>query len=147
MPLFLPFRCDHAIGVPEHPATDNRIFAFEGELIGTQGYLVEVPDDSFNLTNRMILPEVGLVVRCLLAADPQATILGPFADGEANTSPARIRFVVPIPNKKYASLFLAHPGGIPPRYYFETILPVVEAKGMAVTCEPLTRFCLAAITW
>jgi hypothetical protein len=143
-PLFLPFRRDRAIGVPEHPATDNRIFAFEGELIGTQGYLVEVPDDSFNLTNRMILPEVGLV-RGLLAADPQATILGPFADGEANTAPARTRFVVPIPNK-YAGLFLAHPGGIPPRYYFETILPVVEADGMAGTCEPLTRFCLAAIT-
>lgn len=143
-PLFLPFRRDRAIGVPEHPATDNRIFAFEGELIGTQGYLVEVPDDAFNLSNRMLLPEVGLV-RGLLAADPHVTIVGPFADGEANTSPARTRFVVPIPNK-YAGLFLAHPGGIPPRYYFDTILPVIEADGMAATCEPLTRFCLAAIT-
>ena len=39
-PLFLPFWRDRAIGVPEHPATDNRIFAFKGDLIGTQGYLV-----------------------------------------------------------------------------------------------------------
>ena len=32
------------------------------------------------------------------------------------------------------------------RDYFETILLVIEADGMAGTCDPLTRFCLAAIT-
>jgi hypothetical protein len=41
---------------------------------------------------------------------------------------------------------LAHPGGILPRYYFETIFPLIEADGMAAACKPLTRFCLAAIT-
>jgi hypothetical protein len=143
-PLFLPFWRDHAMGVPEHPATDNRMFAFAGEIIGTQGYLVEVLNDSFNLTGRMILPDVGLV-RGLLAAGPQATVVGPFAEGDASTSAACTRCLVPLPNR-YATLFLAHPGGVPPRYYFETILPVIEADGMAVTCKPLTCFCLAAIT-
>jgi hypothetical protein len=48
--------------------------------------------------------------------------------------------------RKYASLFLAHPGGLSPRYYFKTILSVIEANRLATTCEPLTRFCLMAIT-
>jgi hypothetical protein len=143
-PLFLPFRRDRAMGVAEHPATDGRMYAFEGDLIGTQGYLVELADESFNLTPRMTVPDVGHV-RGLLAADPQALVVGPFAENAANTSTFRTRFLVPLPNK-YASLFLAQEGGIPPRYYFDTILPLIEADGMAVACEPLTRFCLAAIT-
>ncbi len=57
----------------------------------------------------------------------------------------RTRYLVTIPNK-YASLFLAHPGGIPPRYYFDTILPVIKANGLGAACNPLTRICLAAIT-
>jgi hypothetical protein len=32
-PLFLPFQHDHTMGVAEHPATDGKMFAFEGELI------------------------------------------------------------------------------------------------------------------
>ncbi|KAL3817629.1 hypothetical protein ACHAXA_011717 [Cyclostephanos tholiformis] len=92
-PLFLPFRRDQVMGVAEHPATDGRMYAFEGELIGTQGYLVELANDSFNLTPCMTIPDVGHV-RGLLATSPQLQV----------------------------------------------------ADGMAVACEPLTRFCLAAIT-
>ncbi|KAL3808781.1 hypothetical protein ACHAXA_011404 [Cyclostephanos tholiformis] len=143
-PLFLPFRRDRAMGVEEHPATDGRMYAFEGELIGTQGYLVELADDAFNLTPRMTIPDVGHV-RGLLATDPQLQAVGPFAENSPHTSTVRTRFVVPLPNK-YAALFLAHERGITPRYYFDTILPMIEADGMAGACEPLTRFCLAAIT-
>ena len=57
----------------------------------------------------------------------------------------RTRSIVPIPNK-YASLFLSQPEGVTPRYYFETILPVIEADGMGQTCMPLTYFCQVAIT-
>ncbi len=70
---------------------------------------------------------------------------GPFNDGNAKTATVRTRCVVPLPHK-YASLFLANAGGIAPRYYFETILPVIEANGIAATCKPFMRFCLAAIT-
>lgn len=143
-PLFLPFRRDRAMGAPEHPATDNKLFAFEGDVIGTQGYLVELSDDTFNLVGHMILPTVGLV-RGILAANLDATTVGPFAEGDANTSRLRTRGLVPVPHK-YAALFLAHPGGVTARYYFETILPVIERDGMADICEPLTRFCTAAIT-
>ncbi len=143
-PLFLPFRRERAMGVAEHPATDGRMYAFEGELIGTQGFLVELADESFNLTPCMTMPDVGHV-RGLLAADPHLLVVGPFEENALNTSTVRTRYLVPLPNK-YAALFLAREGGITPRYYFDTILPLIEADGMAVTCEPLTRFCLAAIT-
>jgi hypothetical protein len=120
------------------------MFAFEGELIGTQSYLVELVDKSFNLSPRMTVPDVGHVCG-LLAATPQLNTVGPFEENAANTSSIRTRFVVPLPNK-YAALFLAHPGGIPPRYYCDTILPLIEDDGLAAACEPLTRFCLAAVT-
>jgi hypothetical protein len=144
IPLFLPFRRERAMGVAEHAPTDGKLFAFEGELVGTQGYLVELRDDLFNLTPRVTVPDVGHA-RGLLAADSAAQVLGPFADGSEHTTTFRTRNLVPVPNK-YASLFLADAGGVTPRYYVETILPVIEANGMAGTCKPLTWFCLAALT-
>ena len=132
------------MGVAKHPATDGRMFAFKGEIIGTQSYLIELADESFNLTPCMTVPNVGHV-RGLLAADPQLATVGPFEENALHTSSIRTRYVVPLPNK-YAALFLAQAGGIAPRYYFDTILPLIEADGMAVACEPLTRFCLAAVT-
>jgi hypothetical protein len=96
--LFLPFRRDRAMGVAEHPATDSKMFAFEGDLIGTQGYLVELTDDSFNLSARMTVPTVGHV-RGLLATDLQVVTVGPFMDDDDNTSTLRTRYLVTIPNK------------------------------------------------
>jgi hypothetical protein len=115
-PLFLSFRRDCAMGVAEHPATNGWMFAFEGKLIGSQSYLVELFNESFNLSPRMTVPDMGHV-RGLLAANPQLNMVGLFEENAANTSSIRTRFVVPLPNK-YAALFLAHMGGIPPRYYF-----------------------------
>ncbi len=91
------------------------MYAFEGELIGTQGYLVELANKSFNLTPRMTVPDVGHV-RGLLAANPQLLVVGPFAENTINTSTVQTRFLVPLPNK-FAALFLAHEGGIPPRLF------------------------------
>ncbi len=144
MPLFLPFKQERTMGVVEHAATDSKMFAFKGEMVGIQGYLIELRDKTFNLTPHTTVPNVG-TVRGLLTADLQAAAVGPFNDGDANTATVRTRCVLPLPHK-YASLFLENVGGIAPRYYFETILPVIKANGMAATCEPLTHFCLAVIT-
>ncbi len=57
-------------GVAEPPATDSKMFAFEGDLIGTQGCLVELTNDSFNISARMTVPTVGHV-HGLLAANLQ----------------------------------------------------------------------------
>ncbi len=64
------------------------MYAFEGELIGTQGYLVELADNSFNLTPRMTIPDVGHV-HGLLAAGPQLQVVGPFAENTINTLTVR----------------------------------------------------------
>jgi hypothetical protein len=47
------------MGVVEHAPTDGNLFSFEGELVGTQGYLVELHDDLFNLMPRITVPDVG----------------------------------------------------------------------------------------
>jgi hypothetical protein len=144
IPLFLPFKREHAMGVAEHATTDGKLFAFEGELVGTQGYLVEIRDDLFNLTPCITVPDVGLA-RGLLTADPNARTLGPFAERSEDTTTVCTRNIVPLPNK-YAALFLANAGGVTPCYFVETILPVIETDGMAATCKPLTRFCVAVLT-
>lgn len=143
-PVYLPFRRDRAMGMPPHDATDDKMFGFEGELVGSQGSLVHIPDDWFHLSRTVCVADVA-TIRGLLAAEPGRQVVGPFVEGDANVSSVRTRLVTAIPNR-YASLFLAQPGGITPRYYFDTILPVIEADGMADTCTPLTRFCQVAIT-
>jgi hypothetical protein len=144
IPLFLPFKRKRAMGVAEHATTDGKLFAFEGKLVGTQGYLVEIRDDLFNLTPRITVPDVGLA-RGLLTADPNARTLGPFTEGSEDTTTVRTRNIVPLPNK-YTAMFLANAGGVTPHYFVETILPVIKRDEMATTCKPLTRFCVAALT-
>ena len=112
MPLFLPFKQEHVMGVAEHAATDSKMFAFKGEMVGTQGYLIELRDKTFNLMPRTMVPDVGTVCG-LLTANLQAAAVGPFNNGNANTATVRTRCIIPLPHK-YASLFLANAGGISP---------------------------------
>jgi hypothetical protein len=107
-------------------------------MVGTQGYLIKLRDETFNLMPCTMVPG-------LLTADLQAAAVGPFNNGDSNMATVRTRCIVPLPHK-YASLFLTNAEGIAPRYCFKTILPIIKADGMAATCEPLMRFCLAAIT-
>jgi hypothetical protein len=143
-PYFLPFRRDHAMGAIPHPATDGKLFAYDGELIHGQGSLVELPNQWFNLTQVVTAPTTANIA-ARIAGEPQVEILGPYAAGDAETVDIRTRSIVAVPNK-YVSLFLSQPQGVTPRYYFETILPVVEADGMGPTCMPLTYFCQLAFT-
>ena len=143
-PYFLPFRRDLAMGTAPHPATDGKLFAYDGELVHGQGSLVEIPNQWFNLTPVITVPTAANI-HALLAADLNCNVLGPFAAGGADTLEIRTRFVMAIPNK-YVGLFLSQPDGVRPRYYFETILPVIEADGMGHTCMPLTYFCQMALT-
>ena len=143
-PYFLPFRRDQALGIPAHPATDNKLFAYDGELIHGQGSLVEIPNQWFNLAPITTVATVGNIGG-LLAADANVVAVGPFAAGDPDTIEVRTRFIVAIPNK-YASLFLSQPDGVTPRYYFETIHPVITADGLEQTCMPLKHFCQVALT-
>jgi hypothetical protein len=91
------------MGVAEHAATNRKMFAFEGEMVGIQGYQVELRNNMFSLTPRTTMPDMGTVCS-LLAADPLASTIGPFADGTANMAMIRACNVVPLLNK-YAAFF------------------------------------------
>jgi hypothetical protein len=61
-----------------------------------------------------------------LAADASPTLtLGPYAGGNPDTVAIKTRAAMVLP-QKYVGIFLAQPNGIPPRYYFDTILPLLE---------------------
>ena len=124
-PYFLPFHRDQAMGIAAHAATDNKLFAYDGELIQGQGSLVEFPNQWFSLAPQITVATVANIGG-LLAADAALTSVGPFAPGDPDTVDIRTRFTVAIPNK-YAGLFLSQPDGVTPRYYFETIHPVIAA--------------------
>jgi hypothetical protein len=84
-PVFLPFRWDRAISAAEHPGIDGKMFAYKGGLIGMHGYLVKLMHELFNLTGCMRVPTIGHV-HGLLAADLQATTVGPFDVGAERLS-------------------------------------------------------------
>ena len=144
-PFFLPFRRDQAMGAPADPSTDGKFFAYDGELIHGQGSLVEVPSQWFNLTNVVHGPTVDNIRAAIAASNDPSLLMGPFQQGDPDTMELRARSTVVLPHK-YVGLFLSQLEGITPHYYFETILPVIEADGLAVDCAPLTRFCQMAIT-
>ncbi|KAL3810349.1 hypothetical protein ACHAXA_003078 [Cyclostephanos tholiformis] len=143
-PYFLPFCREQAMGAPPHPATDGKLFAYDGELVSGQGPLAEIPNSCFNLSPVVVAPTTASIAT-QLAADPHLQLVGPYAVGNADTIELRSRNVIAIPNK-YVGLFLSQPNGVPPRYYFNTILPLTEADGMGPTCLPLTTFCQIAFT-
>jgi hypothetical protein len=62
-----------------------------------------------------------------------------------NTMAIKNRAAMVLPHK-YVGLFLAQLNGVPPRYYFDTILPLLEADGTAGACVALTKYCQMAIT-
>ena len=77
--------------------------------------------------------------------DPNLLQFGPYVAGAPDTIKISRHSIIIIPNK-YVGLFLSLPDGVPPRYLFETILPVIEADGMGQSCMLLTYFCQMAIT-
>jgi hypothetical protein len=85
-------------------------------------------------------------IRARLAADGSPNLtLGPYVGGDPNTV-AIITWAAMVLPHKCVGLFLAQPGGMPPRYYFDAILPLLEANGTAGACVALTKYCQMAIT-
>jgi hypothetical protein len=124
----LPFQCNQAVGAAPIPTLDGKFFAFNGELTLGQGALVEIPAQCFNMTAHVQVPTLNNI-RARLAADASPTLtLGPYAGGNPNTVAIKTRAAMVLPHK-YVGLFLAQPDGIPLRYYFNTILPLLEANG------------------
>ena len=133
--LLCPQRMERSLGAPASPL-DDRTFAFDGDLFRNQGLNVEVSPDVYNLVpNATLVPTVPHIL-AQLAANPALTSLGPYANGDANTEVIRVRRVVPIPFT-FVSLFLAQP--VTPRFFFESIHPVMVASGIEADCASWDR--------
>jgi hypothetical protein len=140
----LPFWHNQAVGAAPVPALDGKFFAFNGKLVLGQGVLVEIPAQWFNMTAQVQVSTLDNI-RAGLAADASPTLtLGPYAGNNTNTVAIKTRAAMVLPHK-YVGLFLAQPNGIPPRYYFDTILPLLEADGTAGACVALNKYCQMAI--
>ena len=142
-PYFLPFRRSQAAGEAPDPATDNKIYAIDGELIRNEGTLVELPDALWNqLPNQVQVSTVAHIQTQLTADASQNFMMGPFNAGDGNTEVVKTRYINIIPFK-YAALFIQ---GVTPRYYFETILPQIVSDGNENAMLPLTKTAQVALT-
>ena len=65
--------------------------------------------------------------------------MGPFTAQDGNTEALKTRSIILVPSK-YFCIFMSQPGGSRLHYYFDTILPKIEADGLGNNCMPLTRF-------
>jgi hypothetical protein len=125
---------------------DGKFFAFDGKLVLGQGVLVGIPAQWFNMTAQVQVPPTLDNILAQLAADASPTLtLGPYAVGDPDTVAMKTRAAMVLPHK-YVSLFLAQPDEISLPYYFNTILPLLEADGTAGACVALTKYCQMAIT-
>ena len=107
--------------------------------------VVEIPNQWFNLIANTTMGAV-VNIQGLLGGEDNLNAVGLFNNGDADILEVCTWSVVSIPNK-YMGLFLSQPEGVTSsHYYFETILPVIEADGMGQTCMSLTHFCQIAIT-
>jgi hypothetical protein len=141
----LPFWRDQAVGAAPVPALDGKFFAFDGKPVLGQGVLVETPAQWFNMTAQVHVPILNNIGAQLAANASPTLTLGPYAGGNPDTVRIKTWAAMVLPHK-YVGLFLAQPDGIPPRYYFDTILPLLEADGTAGACVALTKYCQMAIT-
>ena len=143
-PYVLPEKWVPSLTNPD-PRLDNKIFAYAGELIANQAHTVEIPAEVFNLLNNQVLVPTVPTIQAFLQADVDNNWMGPYTAADQGTEIVKGRKIIPIPHS-VGSLFLAKEGGVSPRYYFTTILPQLEAEGIADACLSLTQYFQMAIT-
>ena len=129
-PYFLPFRRSQAAGDAPDPSIDNKIFAFDGELINGEGVLVELVDSYFNQVPNQVQVSTVADIKAQLTAEtmeiPKQSRLGSLMSSPPS---------MPVCSSPW-----------PPRYYFDTILPQIEADGNDAAMLPLTRTVQIALT-
>ena len=94
------------MGLPATP-WDDGLFIGKGELHHNQQIMVEFRNDYFNQTNQVLVPTAAVIDNAL-AADADATSVGPYNNEDAGTEPLRVRRTCYVP-PAYVPLFLAGP--------------------------------------
>lgn len=143
-PYVLPEKWTPSLTSPD-PRLDNKIFAYDGENIANQAHTVEIPTEVFGLLNNQVLVSTVATIQAFLQANVDNEWMGPFTADDQGIEIVKGRKIIPIPHS-VVGLFLAKEGGVSPRYYFTTILPQLEAEGIADACLSLTQFFQMAIT-
>jgi len=135
-----PAQCPHLIDSPPHPYMGRNFVAY-GDLFNKETANFEFPNDATNLAN-MGLPTYcynHVAIDAALAADPGATIFGPFAITEPDTSAVIVRNTCLLP-ARYAARFLSR--SFTPKEAWEQIGGAIRADDAAVVtaCAPVLHW-------
>ena len=130
------------LGLPATP-WDDLIYAQKGDLYRNQAVLVEWKSDYFRQINQQLLVPTAATIDTVLAAHPEAELLGPYAQAEAGTEIIKVRRTCFVP-PRYVPMFLAGP--IMPRDAWERVRGQIVVEGQEVACQALIKFLQAAIT-
>ena len=129
------------MGLPATP-WDDGLFIGKGELHHNQQIMVEFRNDYFNQTNQVLVPTAAVIDNAL-AADADATSVGPYNNEDAGTEPLRVRRTCYVP-PAYVPLFLAGPTS--PRAAWETVRAQIVTNNKVAACQPLIDFLRVALT-
>ena len=130
------------LGLPDTP-WDDLIYAQKGDLHRNQAVLIEWKSDYFRQVNQQLLVPTAATIDTVLAAQPEAELLGPYAQAEAGTELIKVRRTCFVP-PRYVPMFLAGP--LTPREAWERVRGQIVTEGQEVACQPLVKFLQAAIT-
>jgi hypothetical protein len=119
------------------------MFAQKGDLHRNQAVLVEWKADYFHQLPQQILVPTPVTIDTVFAAEPAATLLGPYAQGEQGTELIKVRRTCFVP-PKYVPLFLGAP--LTPREAWERVRGQIVIDGQQVACQALIKYFQAALT-
>jgi hypothetical protein len=119
------------------------MFAQKGDLHRNQAVLVEWKADYFHQLPQQILVPTPVTIDTVYATQPEATMLGPYAQGEPGTELIKVRRTCFVP-PKYVPLFLEAP--LTPREAWERVRGQMVIDGQQVACQALIKYFQAALT-
>ena len=128
-----------------NPTLANKFFALEGELIGNQGHVVEIPGGVFDLLQNVVAVPTPAMIETAYAADENATQLGPYDANDAGVDLVKTRRAVPIPHF-LAGVWVAELDGIDAPTFWRRCYPIIVAAGKEAECKALLEFFQVAVT-
>ena len=130
------------LGLPATP-WDDLIYAQKGDLHRNQAVVIEWKSDYFHQLNQQLLVPTAATIDTVFAAQPEAELLGPYAQADAGTELIKVRRTCFVP-PRYVPLLLAGP--ITPREAWERIRGQIVVDGQEIACQALIKFFQAAVT-
>lgn len=122
--------------VANHLDLDGNCFAFEGDLLDNNDYLVKLPVVVFHLVaNACSAPTIPAIVASM-DMDPTIQQKGPYATNNADTEALKTWHLLPVLHF-LAGLLLAYPDGITPCQFWTEVFPVINTNGLTNSCQAL----------